>query len=365
MKTAVILSTYNAPDRLRPTLIGYAVQSHREFELIVADDGSTDETRQLIEVVSRQFNISIKHVWHEDRGFRKCQILNHAIAHTTADYLIFSDGDCVPRRDFVATHVTLARPDRFLSGGYFKLCATTSARVTQGDVINGRLADPRWLVENGTTATHKLDKLRHSGWRMRLMNALTPTRPTWNGHNSSAWRSDALRVNGFDGRMGYWAEDREFGERLVNAGVRGVQVRYAAICVHLHHERPYNTADGRRRNQQIRRETRRNRATWTAHGVIKSPHPKQGPLMDCLRWRCRGEQLLASVAAAAPPKGCATRDRRFNELSGQWMPEPRIHERGMQNVLTRDLWCSCTHDARPREVAAVTLLSRRLCCRTD
>lgn len=271
MKTAVILSTYNTPDRLHPTLIGYAVQSHRDFELIVADDGSTEETRQLIQAIAGQFSIPIKHVWQEDRGFRKCRVLNHAIANTQADYLIFSDGDCVPRNDFVATHVALARPDRFLSGGYFKLSAATSARVTQHDVINGRHADPRWLVDNGTPATHKLDKLRHRGWRIKLMNALTPTRPTWNGHNSSAWRSDALRVNGFDERMGYWAEDREFGERLVNAGVRGLQVRYAAICVHLHHERPYNTEESRRENQKIRRETRRNRATWTAHGLIHSP----------------------------------------------------------------------------------------------
>lgn len=280
VKTAVILSTYNAPDRLRPTLIGYAVQSHRDFELIVADDGSTDETRELIQAVARQFSIPIKHVWQEDRGFRKCRVLNQAIANTQADYLIFSDGDCVPRRDFVATHMALARPNRFLSGGYFKLSAATSSRVTQHDIISGRIVDPSWLIENGTPATHKLHKLRHTGWRMRLMNTLTPTRPTWNGHNSSAWRSDALRINGFDERMGYWAEDREFGERLINAGVRGVQVRYAAICVHLHHGRPYNTEESRRRNQQIRRETRRNRATWTAYGLVHSPCQEQRPLRE-------------------------------------------------------------------------------------
>jgi GT2 family glycosyltransferase len=83
-----------------------------------------------------------------------------------------------------------------------------------------------------------------------------------------------VRVNGFDERMAYWAQDREFGERLVHAGVRGVQIRYSAICVHLHHERPYKTPESRERNQQIRLETRRNRARWTAFGINKSPAPQ-------------------------------------------------------------------------------------------
>lgn len=106
------------------------------------------------------------------------------------------------------------------------------------------------------------------------MNAITPTRATWNGHNSSGWRTDILAVNGFDERMAYWAQDREFGERLVNRGVRGVQIRYSAICVHLHHERPYKTDESRERNRQIRRETRRNRAAWTIHGLHKGPAPQ-------------------------------------------------------------------------------------------
>ena len=105
------------------------------------------------------------------------------------------------------------------------------------------------------------------------MNAITPTRATWNGHNSSCWRSDLLRVNGFDERMQYWAQDREFGERLVNAGLRGAQIRYSAICVHLHHERPYKTETSRERNRKIRTETKALRATWTAHGVVKASEP--------------------------------------------------------------------------------------------
>ena len=274
MKSAVILSTYNAPDRLQPTLVGYAAQTYRDFELIVADDGSTAETRALIKDVSAHYSLPIKHVWQEDIGFRKCRILNQAIASTTADYLIFSDGDCIPRADFVATHMTFARPGRFLSGGYFKLSAKASARITSEDILNGQALDPQWLTVNGMPRSRKLGRLACGPLRARIMNTMTPTRPSWNGHNASGWRADMIRINGFDERMAYWAQDREFGERLENSGIRGLQIRYSAICVHLHHERPYKTDESRERNLQIRRETRRNRARWTVHGIRKLPAPE-------------------------------------------------------------------------------------------
>lgn len=274
MKVAVILSTYNAPDRLQPTLVGYAAQTYRDFELIVADDGSTAATRELIKDVSSRYSLPIKHVWQEDIGFRKCRILNQAIVSTAADYLIFSDGDCIPRADFIATHMMNARPGRFLSGGYFKLSAKASARITSEDILNGQALDPEWLLVNGMPRSGKLGRLVCGPLRARIMNTLTPTRPTWNGHNASGWRADMIRINGFDERMAYWAQDREFGERLENNGIRGLQIRYSAICVHLHHERPYKTEESRERNRQIRRETRQNRARWTIHGIRKLPAPE-------------------------------------------------------------------------------------------
>lgn len=270
MRVAVILSTYNAPDRLIPTLVGYAGQHAVDFELVVADDGSTGDTRGAIREIAESYHMTIRHVWQPDAGFRKCRILNQAVLATQADYLVFSDGDCIPRADFVATHVTSARRNRFLSGGYFKLPPETTRQVTPEAILKGQVTDANWLVAHGTPRCSKLRKLRAQGWRAKLMNAITPTRATWNGHNSSCWRDDLLRVNGYDERMAYWAQDREFGERLVNAGVLGLQIRYSAICVHLHHERPYKTEVSRERNREIRAETRARRATWTPYGIHKS-----------------------------------------------------------------------------------------------
>lgn len=271
MRLAVILSTYNAIDRLEPTLIGYAAQTRRDFELIVADDGSKEDTRRLIEAVAARHRMTIKHVWQEDIGFRKCRILNQAMLATSANYLIFSDGDCVPRRDFVEQHARRAKAGRFLSGGYLKLDDVATRAINEEVILDGRALSADWLTAASRRASGKLKRLKYPNWQTGLLNRITPTRPSWNGHNSSGWRTDLLSVNGFDERMAYWAQDREFGERLHWAGIRGLQIRYSALCVHLDHARPYKTDASRERNKEIRRETQRSRATWTEHGVLKGP----------------------------------------------------------------------------------------------
>src|SRR5690606_29833900 len=109
--------------------------------------------------------------------------------------------------------------------------------------------------------------VRHPLWRQRLLNALTPTRPRWHGHNASAWKADIVRVNGFDERLSYGAEDLEFGDRLENAGVRGKQIRFSAVCVHLDHDRGYVKPGMREANEALRAVTVRERLTWTEHGL--------------------------------------------------------------------------------------------------
>lgn len=275
MRVSVILSTYNAPEWLEKVVWGYAVQSHRDFELLVADDGSTHETALLLHRLRGQTGLNLHHLWHEHRGFRKCTILNKAIEAARGDYLIFSDGDCIPRGDFVARHVELARPRCLLSGGYVRLPMAVSKRITVEDVFEGRATDPEWLFAHG---------LQDPKWRLRLasgrivpriLDTLTTTRATLNGCNASTWKSDVVRVNGFDERMGYGGLDRELGERLVNAGMRPIQARYRAVCVHLDHARGYVSEEAWRANRELRGQTRRNRAVWTPHGIRKAPPAPQ------------------------------------------------------------------------------------------
>jgi glycosyltransferase involved in cell wall biosynthesis len=270
-KLSIILSTYNQPAWLEKSLLGYARQDFRDFELLVADDGSAANTSALLERLGSDFPVPLHHVWHEDRGFRKCVILNRASELARADYLVFSDGDCVPRRDFLAVHHALRRPGRFLSGGYCKLPIETSRSIDASVIAKGQFLDRGWLGAHGMSDVPT--KLRVHGQWARLFDLLSPARASWNGHNSSGWKSDLLRVNGFDERMQYGGQDREFGERLENAGIRGKRIRHRAVCVHLDHPRSYATAESIARNKAIRAETRRRRSTWAEAGLQQGPPP--------------------------------------------------------------------------------------------
>ena len=267
MHISVIVTTYNQPDWLEMTLWGLATQSERNFEIVVADDGSGPDTHERIERFRREAALSVQHIWHEDRGFRKCEILNKAILASTGNYLVFTDGDCIPRSDFLALHRQLAERGRFLSGGYLKLPADTSRKITREDVLAGRATHYRWLRANGAPPSRQLLRLAVPARAATLLDCLTPTRPTWNGHNASAWRHDILAANGFDERMAYGGLDRELGERLENAGIRGKQIRHRALVVHLDHPRGYRNEEGLRRNREIRRETVATKRTRAVVGL--------------------------------------------------------------------------------------------------
>jgi glycosyltransferase involved in cell wall biosynthesis len=270
MKVSVIISTYNSPAWLEKVLWGYENQTYGDFEIVIADDGSGQPTIDLINSFKLNSKLDIVHVWHEDRGFQKSEILNKAILAASTEYLIFSDGDCIPRQDFVENHVLHSAKGYFLSGGYFMLPIDTSLSINRDDIVSGRAFRPGWLRTNGLKPTYKTLKLTTWSWLKKFMNVITPTRPTWNGHNSSGWKQDLIAVNGFNEQMQYGGQDRELGERLVNHGLVGKQIRYSAICLHLDHKRGYKTKESIQKNQNIRRETRDQKKTWTADGIIKS-----------------------------------------------------------------------------------------------
>jgi glycosyltransferase involved in cell wall biosynthesis len=274
MRLAVILSTYNQPAWLEKSIWGYAAQTYNDFEIVIADDGSRDETRQLIDRLRQETGLTIRHVWHEDRGFRKCTILNRAIVESQAEYLVFSDGDCIPRRDFIAQHASLAEPGYLLSGGLHRLPMALSQLISHDDILSGRALDMAWLRTHGMPWSLKQYKLVGNPTTASILTHLTTTRRSWNGANSSTWKEALLAVNGFDERMEYGYEDRELGERLVNFGFRGKCVRYHAACIHLDHSRGYIRAEALALNHKIRRETRRMRAVWTPYGILKQAQPQ-------------------------------------------------------------------------------------------
>jgi glycosyltransferase involved in cell wall biosynthesis len=257
MHITVIISTYNRPRDLERVLWGYAMQTDRDFELLVADDGSGDETAAAIRRVAADAGMPVRHVWHEDRGFRKCDILNRAIVASSGDYLLFTDGDCIPRRDMLAIHRELAAPDQFLAGGYLKLPAAASDAITLDDIRSGRFAEGSWLRARGWRPGRRALRLTRSRRLGALFDALTPTKAVFQGNNASVWRDALLAVNGFESDMGYGSEDKAAGYRLENLGVRAKQVRHRAVCLHLDHPRPYRDPMVMGRNRAVLRRIRR------------------------------------------------------------------------------------------------------------
>lgn len=274
LDTSIIVSTYNSPKWLEKVLYGYNNQTYRHFEMIIADDGSGLETKELIDRIRKEVFFPITHVWHEDDGFRKCVILNKAILQTNSPYIIMSDGDCIPRKDFVEQHVKFREENYFLSGGYFMLPMEISEKITKEDIYTERCFDVKWLKKNGLRQTFKNQKLNSGPLKSCILNSVTPTEASWNGHNASGWKSDILAVNGFDERMQYGGEDRELGERMMNNGVHSKQIRYSAVVIHLDHERGYVKPEMIEKNRTIRETTKKENRIWTDFGIQKSVDSK-------------------------------------------------------------------------------------------
>ena len=267
--TSVIISTYNNPKWLEKVLWSFDVQTYQNFEVVIADDGSNTETEELIAFIRENVSFPIQHIWHEDNGFQKTVILNKATVASKGSYLVYTDGDCLARNDFLQVHINRREAGYFLSGGYFKLPMDISQLISEDDIKTQRCFDIDWLKKHGLKSSFKNNKITAKGLTQKLLNALTPTTATWNGHNASGFKADIIAANGYDERMQYGGEDRELGERLFNAGLKAKQIRYSAICLHLDHARGYVKPEMIEKNLKIRASTKKNELTKTAFGIEK------------------------------------------------------------------------------------------------
>jgi len=267
---SIIISTYNSEAWLEKVLWSYEAQTFKNFEMVIADDGSKQPTFDLIDRMKAEVSYPIIHVWHEDNGFQKSQILNKAILACNSDYILMSDGDCMARKDYVEVHIKERQKRYFLSGGYFMLPMDISKLITKDDILSQRCFDVNWLKSHGLKFSFKNNKLTSKGFKQKVLNTITPTNASWNGHNASGWKEDILAVNGFDERMQYGGQDRELGERLFNYGIKSKQIRYSAVCLHLDHPRGYKTQDSINKNLAIRATTKNENAKWTDFGIKKN-----------------------------------------------------------------------------------------------
>jgi glycosyltransferase involved in cell wall biosynthesis len=232
---SVILTTYQREDALDAVLRGLARQTDRDFEIVVADDGSGPQTRALIGRWVADIGVRLEHIWQEDRGFRAGEARNRAVLAARGDYCIFLDGDCIPRPDFVAVHRALAEPGWFVTGN----------RVLMSRELTERILAQASEVERSSlsafTALRRHRKINRLAPLLSLpLGPLRKLRPhAWRGARScnlAVWRRDFDAVDGFDASYSGWGlEDSDLLIRLLRAGIRRKDGNFATGVLHLWH----------------------------------------------------------------------------------------------------------------------------------
>lgn len=255
-EASVILATYNRPEILKLVLLGYQRQSLRDFEIVIADDGSKDDVKAVIEEFKKTSFFDIIYIWQPDEGWRKCAIVNKAILAANSDYLIFSDADMIPHHDFVKTHIQYRQKNAVLLGRWIRWGKWLSSRITINEVISGRyekLTWDKWLAFfcGGIKHFQKSIPIKNK-FLLKCLN-LPNKQVNLYGGNFSMWKEDMLKLNGFNERMVYWGrEDCELDVRVKRLGLKRISVRHQAILFHLDHPRDKSQAH---LNLEILKET--------------------------------------------------------------------------------------------------------------
>jgi glycosyltransferase involved in cell wall biosynthesis len=267
----VVVSTFNRPRSLVLVLEGFARQTRTDFELIVADDGSGEETARVIRAFEARAPVRVRHLWQEDRGFRKTIILNRAILEAASDYLIFCDGDCLPHRGFVDGHLNSRAADRFLFGHPVFLGPDSTAALSVEDVAAGRFEAWSWARLRGGRGGQ--DRRVYNGlflgtgWLSRAAGLCFDRHGRRaRGRNLSVSRADLLAVNGWNQdyeRPG--REDDDLVVRLYRLGRRGKSVRFRGVIFHLYH--PPHARDLFATNDDILQEVIRSDAVQCRNGI--------------------------------------------------------------------------------------------------
>ena len=233
---SLIVSTYNRPDALGAVLRSLARQTDKGCEIVVADDGSGPQTRDMVKTWTPKIGVPLKHVWQEDRGFRLAESRNCAIAASAGRYLIFLDGDCIARPDFVAAHRRLAEPGYFVGGNRVLM----SQALTE-DILSRNLEPEGWGLSSWATKRARGDINRLLPLLDLPLGPLRKRRADeWEGvrgGNFAFFRADLDRVDGFETSfVGWGLEDSDIVIRMIRSGVKRKDGRFATGVLHLWHK---------------------------------------------------------------------------------------------------------------------------------
>ncbi len=263
---ALVVNTFNQPDYLLRLLNALNRQTQLPHEVVLADDGSDDQTRTVFEDWAAKQSFPSNRVWQEHAGFRRARVLNLAIARAARAYLVFLDGDTVPHPAFVADHLRLARPGTFVQG-HRALIEQAGASFFG---LGGFAADRRRALFR-----RQQRGLKHAyRWPWPACRYRSDLRGI-RGCNLAICRDNLLQVNGYNEAFTGWGrEDSELAVRLMNIGARRLDVRGWAICYHLWHA-PSSRAN-LPANDQLLQTAQDQKSAWCASGLTahlpQSPH---------------------------------------------------------------------------------------------
>ncbi|MDR3626604.1 MAG: glycosyltransferase [Ignavibacteriaceae bacterium] len=268
IKASVILSFYNRIDYLKLVLAGFIRQTFRDFEIIIADDGSSTAAVKEIEKLSQSMPFPLTHIWHEDKGFRKNKILNKAIVAANSDYLIFVDADCIPHKEFISEHVKYQSPQVCFTGRRVNLSERITGYLTPQRVKEGFLEDNMvMLIEDGTFGKSFYVEKGFYFQNECLRKIFNKKKRGMLGSNFSIYKEDFLKINGFDER--YEApsigEDSDVEYRLGLCGIGVKSLNNIAVQYHLYHilqDRPQE-------NLILFEEIKRSGKYYTPYGISR------------------------------------------------------------------------------------------------
>ena len=229
---ALIVAVYNNVEALRKVFLSIENQTFRDFEVVLADDGSGPEVFELVREFQGRFPFQIRHVWHEDLGFRKTIIVNRAVVETPADFLIFIDGDCLLHHRFIERHMVRRRPGVAHFGRRVAFNAALTSRLTEADVVKRRIENPFFWWGR------VVDRSTHHGFYAPWLYGLRNRTKNYAllGCNFSLFKADLLAINGYDERIiGRGLEDSNLWPRMLLAGIEGKRISQEALQYHLYH----------------------------------------------------------------------------------------------------------------------------------
>jgi len=257
LKTSLIITTYNWPEALDLVLRSAVAQSHIPDEIIIADDGSGEETKKVIDNFNKK--LPLKHVWHEDDGFRRTVILNKAITQAKGDYIIQLDGDCLMHKDFIADHLKMTHKNTYLYGSRVNIKKDFVDELMLKKII--KITPFNSGIKNKTRNLHIPLLMKRYKPENKLSLKLR-------GCNLSYWKKDIININGYNEEMTGWGrEDSEMAIRLLNNGVKGKRIRYGGIIYHIWHlvksKERFNI------NDEIQQKAFEQQLTWCKNGIDK------------------------------------------------------------------------------------------------